>query len=203
MCIRDRDNIDLLFLDIEFGEVKGTDITEQLRQRYSKDMLIVFISAYSSYVSNTFRADAFGFLVKPITQECFYNEFRRCLKWHKDNAGVFIRVRFGEPIEITKSKVVFLEAHKRIIRANMCDGSFIDYYGKISNEANELASSHFIQCHRSTIVNLAYVQGFTLDRELLLNINKTGTNDLIKLAVSAKYRNKVKNAFMNYLASYK
>lgn len=117
-----KDNIDLLFLDIEFGEVKGTDIVDQIRQKHSKQLLVVFISAYSAYVSNTYRADAFGFLVKPITQKKFYMEFRRCLQWYKDNQDVFVRASFGEPIEIVKSKVVYLEAHKRMIQATMCDG---------------------------------------------------------------------------------
>ena len=130
-------------------------------------------------------------------------EFRRCLQWYKDNQDVFVRASFGEPIEIVKSKVVYLEAHKRMIQATMCDGQVVKYYGKISNEAKELAASHFVQCHRSIIVNLAYVQGFTLDKELILDTAQSETADKVRVAVSAKYRAKVKNAFMNYLASYK
>ena len=39
-------NIDLLFMDIEIGEVNGTELAAEVRKRHSEKMIIVFIQQH-------------------------------------------------------------------------------------------------------------------------------------------------------------
>lgn len=196
-------NIDLLFMDIEIGEVNGTELAAEVRKRHSEKMIIVFISAYPTYVNKTYHAEAFGFLIKPVEKDRFYSEMHRCLRRYQDQQEAIIRLYYGEPLVINKSEIVYLEVHKRIIQVFLSDGRCIEYYGKLSDELQELNNSHFVQCHRGLIVNLAYIKGFTANKEIILNLKSSDRREWKNLPVSIPYRKLVENAFLQYVAIYR
>lgn len=196
-------NIDILFLDIEYGDVKGTEIVGSLLCNRSNDVIVVFISAYPAYVSSTYQVNAFGFLTKPIAKERFNIELKRCLKRYDDQQEILVRRSFNEAIEINKSQIVMLEARKRMIHLQLNDGHYVEYYGRISDEAKQLDRRFFIRCHRGIIVNLAYVKAITKEQEVLLNFKPNGSNDFCRVPIGNKYKKLVESAFLNYLASHK
>lgn len=55
--------IDVLFLDIDMPGKNGMEIAHELRN-YNKDLLIVFLTAYSEYVFESFKVDTFRYLLK-------------------------------------------------------------------------------------------------------------------------------------------
>ena len=58
---------DLLFLDIEFPEMKGTEFGLQLRRQMKNyDTQIVFISTIRDYAMELFKIRPIAFLIKPI-----------------------------------------------------------------------------------------------------------------------------------------
>ena len=65
---------DIIFLDIEMFDVSGLDVAERLRSKGS-NAIIIFITSYINYVSDTFRLGAFQFLVKPIEEKIFKYDF--------------------------------------------------------------------------------------------------------------------------------
>ena len=68
---------DLLFLDIEFPEMKGTEFGLQLRRQMKNyDTQIVFISTIRDYAMELFKIRPIAFLIKPIT----YEDLCKCLQ---------------------------------------------------------------------------------------------------------------------------
>ena len=59
--------IDLVFLDIQMPELKGTDLARII----DKDTHIIFTTAYSEYALEGFELNALDYLLKPITFERF------------------------------------------------------------------------------------------------------------------------------------
>ena len=61
------ENVDLLFLDIEFGDMTGIEIGNCLRKEMHNDLTqIVFVSSKESYALQLFNIRPFDFLVKPV-----------------------------------------------------------------------------------------------------------------------------------------
>lgn len=68
---------DLLFLDIEFPEMKGTEFGLQLRRQMKNyDTQIVFISTIRDYAMELFKIRPIAFLIKPIA----YEDLCKCLQ---------------------------------------------------------------------------------------------------------------------------
>ncbi|MES2480113.1 MAG: LytTR family DNA-binding domain-containing protein [Bacteroidota bacterium] len=59
--------VDLLFLDIQMPEILGTEF----RKKIDKDIMVVFISAYSNYAIDGFDLNVIDFLLKPYSLERF------------------------------------------------------------------------------------------------------------------------------------
>jgi two-component SAPR family response regulator len=61
------DNIspDVVFLDIQMHEISGLKLAEQI-QRVNQDILIVFVTGYSSYALEAFDLSAVDYIMKPI-----------------------------------------------------------------------------------------------------------------------------------------
>src|SRR5215213_5869086 len=63
-----KDNlVDLLFVDINMPEKKGTDLVRSLAGK----PMVIFTTAYKSYAAEGFDLDAIDYLVKPISFERF------------------------------------------------------------------------------------------------------------------------------------
>lgn len=60
--------IDIAFLDIQIYEVLGTEVALQLKTLQPK-INIIFVTAYSNYVSDAMRMHASGYIQKPVSPD--------------------------------------------------------------------------------------------------------------------------------------
>ena len=58
---------DLILLDIEMPKEDGISIGMKIKQQYP-DIYLVFVTAYAEYAIKGYEADAFRYLLKPITK---------------------------------------------------------------------------------------------------------------------------------------
>ena len=63
----DLKQIDILFLDVDMPGRNGLEIAKEIR-RQTEDMIIIFITAYSEFVFESFKVEAFRYLLKPIKE---------------------------------------------------------------------------------------------------------------------------------------
>ena len=61
----DLGRIDVLFLDVDMPGLDGLKTAKAIRKK-NKDMIIIFLTAYSEFVFESFKVDAFRFLIKPV-----------------------------------------------------------------------------------------------------------------------------------------
>src|SRR5215210_8641355 len=59
--------VDLLFIDINMPDIKGTDLVKNLLPK----PMIIFTTAYKNYALEGFELDAIDYLLKPIVFERF------------------------------------------------------------------------------------------------------------------------------------
>lgn len=64
----DKSDIDVAFLDIEIGRMNGIELAIELK-RYSPKCNIIFVTSYSEYGSESFKARPSGYVTKPFTED--------------------------------------------------------------------------------------------------------------------------------------
>ena len=71
---------DLLFLDVEMPEQSGLELLDELQERISWPIQVVFYTAYEKYLLDALRASAFDFLLKPYQESEFRLVMNRFFK---------------------------------------------------------------------------------------------------------------------------
>ena len=93
---------DLIFLDIEVQNENGIDIGIKIRE-YNDDAKIIFVTNYSKYLIDGYKAHADRYFLKPLNQEEFNIELENVLEdYIQKYSGFFDK-------KILKTKIYFNE----------------------------------------------------------------------------------------------
>jgi two-component system LytT family response regulator len=114
MKLMEKQEVDLLFLDINMPKITGLDFLRNLKKR----PLVIIVSAYSEYALDGFDLDVLDYLVKPVT----FNRFMKAVEKAKEyyhlqhgktdvSAETFFFIKTGNSLEkIMYSDILFVEA---------------------------------------------------------------------------------------------
>lgn len=88
-----KEDIDLLFIEVEMPEMSGFEVAKEMKQLHRYDEL-VFVSEHKPYAFQSFRYQPLNFILKPETQERvdeiiiqYTEEFKR--KYRRDIKDTF------------------------------------------------------------------------------------------------------------------
>lgn len=177
--------IDVLFLDIEMPNHKGTEVLKFLPRPI--DFEIVFVTAYNDYAISAFKLSAFDYLLKPLQLDELKDTVNRLTNKRADQEG-----HNTEQIELlsnnlsSNNKSYCLRTHKEEYVIPIDSIYYLEadgMYTLIYLEDDQITASKplkdiladlpecFVRTHRSFAVNLMNVQSplcFT-GNNLLLN----------------------------------
>ena len=162
---------DILFLDIEMGDLTGLDIGKYVRGTLKDEIMkIIYISSHTSYAMKLFKVRPTYFLVKPIKKEEFIDIINILLNLINSHYEYFeFNLDFNIHRVYLKDIIYFntiKESKKIMLRTPKKD--FI-FYGRIKEIYNFLKEYRFIQPFNSYIVNYDYVKIIEKDRIILFN----------------------------------
>lgn len=174
------DKVDLIFLDIQMPEIKGTEFAKTL----TAETNIIFTTAYSEYALEGFELNAKDYLLKPITFERFLKAVNRLkLVGASNDPTTTITVKSGYDLhKLRFEDIIYI----------VSESEYVIYFtpkGKImSNQSLKkleklLPESLFLRVHRSYIVNKKKVKALK-GRELYM--------DVVSIPVSDTYFDLVK-----------
>jgi len=156
-------NPDVLFLDIQLPGETGFDLLEKI----SPACKIIFVTAFDAYAIRAFEVNALDYLLKPINPARLAQAIER-LTTH-DSALVppvrdleyedrlFIEV--DERSRLLKvSDIIVISAMGDYSQILSCDGQKSLVLKPLKDWEERLPAKHFTRIHRSTIVNLEYVE---------------------------------------------
>lgn len=159
--------MDLIFLDVRMPFIDGMDAARELRAAGSS-VPIIFISSAREYAVDSYKVDAFWYLVKPVDETLLYtvlDKFHRT--FHEKKEMVVLRTQTGY-CKISTMDVDYLEAQSRHVIAYLSNGSSILLTEKFfSCEQHFSLKKGFCKCHRSYIVNLRQIKEFDKIRVVL------------------------------------
>ncbi|MFB6341658.1 LytR/AlgR family response regulator transcription factor [Saccharicrinis sp. FJH62] len=161
-------SVDLMFLDINMPEISGLSLAKTV----SRDVKIIFTTAYREYAVDGFDLKAVDYLLKPISFERllqsvqkYFDEQHVIAETHKDEAGKekndFMFVRSDRKmIKINFSDIVFIESLSDYLKIHTTEVVIVTRE-TLSNIEAVLPQGRFLRVHRSYIVAPKYIDSYT------------------------------------------
>lgn len=158
-----KETVDLIFLDIEMGELNGVDAAKAISLINPK-IKIIFATAYGEYMGSAFEVYAYDYLLKPFkidrvfsTLERFKREFKE--KEKSENS-------FKDKIMIKSKDCSSFIDKDNIIFAERKEGTTIIYTKDekykssiaLSELEEKLGNKEFFRSHKSYIVSKAKIE---------------------------------------------
>jgi DNA-binding LytR/AlgR family response regulator len=171
MALLKKEAIDVVFLDIQMPEIKGTDFAKLI----PTGARIIFTTAYSEYALEGFELNAIDYLLKPIG----FNRFLEAVQKIKTELVIKVdsvtvksgydlfKLKYEEitHIESDSEYAVFHTAAKKIMSLQ-----------SLKSLEKTLDPAVFIRVHRSFIVNKTKVSGLK-SRDLFLGTLQIPVSD--------------------------
>ena len=182
--------IDLLFLDIQMPQLKGTDLLKIVKNPPK----VIFTTAHAEYALQGYELDVVDYLLKPIPFERFVKAVHKIIQSGSDNTSAlaaiqpeikqeaFVYFRADRKmVKVMLSDILYIESMKDYIKVVSTNGALVTKQSMNSVEAM-LPENLFIRTHRSFIVSLPKIKSFTHE---LIEIEKT------EIPIGKLFRNRV------------
>jgi DNA-binding LytR/AlgR family response regulator len=162
------DEYKIIILDIEMYGMNGIETALEIRKKNQK-VIIWFLTVSESYVMEGYKAEAYKYLIKPLTYEEFSKEFSDSIRWMEEKYVSPIVVEYkNEIFNLEADDILFIEVfgHKLIYHLQEEAITTID---TLKNIEVELRKSNFLRIHRSYLVNLKKVKTFNKIEVIMQN----------------------------------
>ncbi len=197
---------DMIFLDINLGDINGTVLVNAL-QNMQPNTKIIFVTAYSDYAVRAFELGVEDYIMKPYDKRRIEKMLKKCgmsgekgstagwrdMEWRPlDSRGNKTRKiainTAGRTLFIEVDKIVFIETYNRgclihTVKEEYFEGKSIGEFEK------RLSEMGFFRCQKSYLINLEKVKEMFLWKNNSFAIKMEGYEEHI-LPVG---REKIKN----------
>lgn len=160
--ILSKENVLLLFLDIQMPKITGLDFFRSLKQAPP----VIFTTAYPQYALEGFDVNALDYLVKPISFERFLKAALKAKEYYEirkeneskdtSNEEYFFVKADNKLVKIFFTEILFVEALQNYVTIHTTTKKYITYLTFKSVE-EYLPQDAFIKTHKSYIVSAAKI----------------------------------------------
>ena len=154
---------DLAFIDIALAGESGFDLMSDVPTHAR----VVFVSAHARFALRAFEVNALDYLVKPFTAARLAAAIARLAPPSAEafgHDGDVVHLRDGSRARITRvADICAIEAQENYTRVHLIDGSQVMVRRPLKSWEDELNPAHFLRVHRTAIVNLACIRGYSRD----------------------------------------
>ncbi|WP_343587441.1 LytTR family DNA-binding domain-containing protein [Flavobacterium sp.] len=158
---------DIIFLDINMPVISGVELMELQPNR----PITIVTTAYSDFALSAYQNDAIDYLLKPISFDKFSKAIEKAKTYHSgnnlkkensDDEKVLSYRSNGQIIETPLSDILYIESLGNYMKLYNCKlKSPIVIYGSLASISAEIDCVHFLQVHRSYIVNTTKITAVT------------------------------------------
>lgn len=178
---------DLIFVDINMPDMTGVEFVQMLET----PTMVIFTTAYAEYAIEGFKLSAIDYLLKPFGLQDLTRASEKALSLYEllqlqeaklnedstpedheaeDTEDGVLSVHADRKTHLVKmSNIVYVESAGEYVRLHLADGTKLVSLFRLKNMESSLQSSQFMRVHRSYIINLSHITGFTKGRVFLSN----------------------------------
>jgi DNA-binding LytR/AlgR family response regulator len=190
----EKNNIDIVFLDIQMPHLSGIELIESLKNR-NKDNLPSFIltTGYSQYAESAFEQRASDYLIKPIGFKKLKMSIERIIEDRTSNPNKdYFFVEFeGARVKINYKDIAYVESDGNYITIAESKIKKRLIYNKTLKYIEEiLCRQGFLRVHKSFIISKSHVVTVKFP-EIILKAEGVE----IEIPIGRKYKNIVFSTF--------
>ncbi len=161
-AVLDKEEIDLVFLDINMPVLTGVDFLKALKRPPS----VIFTTAYREYAVESYELNVLDYLLKPFGFDRFlravdkYRYMKQSFSPPKaiDAGHLFFNVNRTNH-KVLLQDVLYLESLKDYTRIHTVDGK-LTIRGNLSTSLKKFPATGFIRIHRSFAVSLSKMDSY-------------------------------------------
>ncbi|MDF2190453.1 LytTR family DNA-binding domain-containing protein [Paraflavitalea sp. CAU 1676] len=163
-----REQVDLLFLDIKMPDISGIEFLRALPD----PPMVIFTTAYSEHAVQSFELDAIDYLLKPFSQARFLKACNKALQQYeyrkKENGQASAPATEGAPpttifvksgyeqVRINLNELLYVESNGNYVEFVLAQSKILSRLTMAEAEAL-LPAPLFIRIHRSFIVGKSHI----------------------------------------------
>lgn len=184
----EKENHDIVFLDVEMPEISGIEVGEKIR-RISDKTVIAFVSGYPQYALDAFDCEAVSYILKD-EDEFFDEKLRKVYKKYVRHNSRIILETGKSTVSLFLKDIKYVEYFRKYCIYHTESGDY-SVRQTLLNALSELNDLGFYQIYRCYIVNLKKI------REI--RKNEVVLTDNTKLTVSRGSYSDIVNAYATYM----
>ncbi len=161
-----------VFLDINMEKMDGIKTAEMIRKA-SREVFIVFVTAYVDYSLEGYQLDVVRYLLKGNAN--FQSKVNECMDAILDKMNYSIikkRFDFKEGRkEISLERLLYIESNMHILEFHVMEDAMKVYtmYETLNVFETRLAENDFIRIHQSYLVNAKHIKNIVRCKAILTN----------------------------------
>lgn len=164
--IEDGEDFDVVLMDIDWNEeVNGIDVAERLFEK-DPSIQVIFVTGYNEMYSQSIflqKLNLCGYLVKPVNTEYLDILLKKAAKKVSiNNKNALLLKKKGEIYAIPFEQIIYLESRGHQVTVHSIK-DHIQCYEQLEKIKKDLPE-HFMQCHKSYIVNMNYIEKIEKNR---------------------------------------
>ena len=190
--LKDKEQKDIVFLDIEMPGVDGIYVGNELKTE-NRNVIIFVVTSYSEYLDEAMKFHVFRYISKPLDEQRVLRNFKDALVWYNTMTKE-IPIETHEGIyTMPSSYIIAIEASGRKVVVHTIKRDYISVHN-LNYWLDILPKNNFFQTHRSYIINFEHVTEF--DHTVIHMFQGNYTAYLTRRKYTA-----FKNAYLLYLES--
>jgi len=165
-----KEQVDLLFLDIQMPKLTGIEFLKIL----SPAPKVIFTTAYRDYAVESYELNVVDYLLKPIAFDRFLLAINKVMSEEEqgavevpqraessfdDNPFLFVKAD-RKMVKVLLKEVSYIESLKDYVRIKMLDGSEVISLQKISYMEMKLPSDCFLRIHKSFVISIHNIEAY-------------------------------------------
>ena len=161
-----------VFLDINMEKMDGIKTAEMIRKA-SREVFIVFVTAYVDYSLEGYQLDVVRYLLKGNAN--FQSKVNECMDAILDKMNYSVikkRFDFKEGRkEISLERLLYIESNMHILEFHVMEDAMKVYtmYETLNVFETRLAENDFIRIHQSYLVNAKHIKDVVRSKVILTN----------------------------------
>ena len=165
------ESFDIVFLDIIMQDLDGMKTAQIFREKAS-DKVLIFVSSSREYVFEAYDVEASQYLLKPVDDRKLKRVLQKAvLKTERRSQEFIVVSRERQKRKMFLDDIYYFEIKGRMVDVHGAEDVFT-YYERIGELEDKLGGKGFFRCHKSYLINLKYVEGYSRQEVLL----ETGKN---------------------------
>lgn len=162
---------DVILLDVVMPLLNGIETARAIR-KIDSNVKIVFLTSSAEYAVDSYTVKANNYLLKPVNSDALYLCLEELFSEIAQSARTLTIKELYSVKKVPLDHIEFVEAQNKHIIFYLNNGSIIETTEPLRILEDKLIlNDGFFRCHRSYIVNISYIDTYTL-KEVTLRSGK-------------------------------